>query len=64
MFYEPLVHTVKKTADLNESTARTYSLFVNSKKSAPMPDNGLYLYADSRVSVPGHFELSLAEIWN
>ena len=50
MIYGPLAHTVKKTSDLNESTARIYNLFVNSSKDAELPPNGLYLYADPRVS--------------
>jgi hypothetical protein len=49
MIYGPLAHTVSKTADLNQSSSRIYSLFVNSKKDAPLPPDALYLYADPRV---------------
>ena len=50
MVYGPLEHTVKKTSDLNESTARIYNLFINSKKDAPLPPDALYIYVDPRVS--------------
>lgn len=51
MIYGPLAHTVKDTNHLNESTARLYNLFINSKKDAELPPNGLYIYADARVSI-------------
>lgn len=50
MIYGPLAHTVKNVSDLNESTARIYNNFVNSKKNAALPPEGLYLYVDVRVS--------------
>ena len=50
MIYGPLEHRVKDTSSLNESTARIYNLFINSKKDAPLPPDALYLYSDPRVS--------------
>lgn len=50
MIYGPLQHTVTKTSDLNESNARIYNLFINSKKDAPLPPDGVYFYVDPRVS--------------
>lgn len=48
MIYGPLAHTMKDVSHLNESTARIYNLFINSNSDAPLPPNGLYLYADAR----------------
>ncbi len=54
MIYGPLAHTIKSTADLNESSARIYNLFINSKADAPLPPEGLYLYADPREVAAAH----------
>ena len=54
MIYGPLAHTVKNTSELNESTARIYNNFVNSKKEADLPPDGLYLYADVRDVAAAH----------
>ena len=61
MIYGPLAHTVKKMSDLNESTARIYNLFINSKKDAPLPPDALYLYTDPRVStfIPCNWQCNL-----
>lgn len=50
MIYGPLAHTVKNMSELNESTARIYNNFINSKKDVDLPPEGLYLYVDVRVS--------------
>ena len=50
MVYGPLQHSLKSLKDLNESNARIYNLFMNSKEDAELPPNGLYLYTDPRVS--------------
>lgn len=50
MIYGPREHTVKDISSLNESTARIYNLFINSKKDASLPPDALYLYSDPRVS--------------
>ena len=50
MIYGPLAHTVSEPAQLNESTARIYDLFVHTTKDAAMPPDALYLYSDVRVS--------------
>lgn len=51
MIYGPPAHHIASPADLNESNARIYNLFVNSSRTAELPPNGLYLYVDVRVSV-------------
>ena len=62
MIYGPLAHTVRSISDLNESTARIYNNFINSKKDAALPPDGLYLYADVRVSIHGiKWHISTAE---
>ena len=53
MIYGPPVHTMK-LSDLNASTSRIYSSFINSKKDADLPTNGLHLYVDPRVSRQQH----------
>ena len=50
MIYGPLRHSVKSAKDLNQSNSRLYDLFVNSKKDAELPPNGLHTYVDVRVS--------------
>ena len=51
MIYGPLQHTVSKTSDLNESTARIYNLFINASRDDPLPPNGVYFYVDPRVGL-------------
>lgn len=51
MIYGPLAHTVSDPSQLNESTARIYNLFINTKKDDPLPPDALYLFADVRVSI-------------
>lgn len=51
MVYGPLAHKVRSVDDLNESTARIWSLFLKEKKpEGEMPPDGLPLYVDVRVS--------------
>lgn len=54
MIYGPLAHTVFRVKDLNESSARIYNLFINSSRSAPLPPNALYIYADVRDVAAAH----------
>ena len=49
MIYGPPAHHIPSPADLNESNARIYNLFINSSRKAELPPNGLYLYVDVRV---------------
>ncbi len=49
MVYGPLRHTVKSVKELNQSNSRIYDLFVNSKKDAELPPNGMHVYTDVRV---------------
>lgn len=51
MVYGPLRHTVKSVKELNQSNSRIYDLFVNSKKDAELPPNGVHTYVDVRVSI-------------
>lgn len=51
MIYGPTNHAVLKISDLNESNARIYNLFVNSKAEAALPPDALYYYVDPRVSL-------------
>lgn len=51
MVYGPTNHAVSKISDLNESNARIYNLFVNSKEDAALPPDALYYYVDPRVSL-------------
>lgn len=50
MIYGPPAHHIPSPADLNESNARIYNLFINSSRNAELPPDGLYLYVDVRVS--------------
>lgn len=50
MVYGPLRHSIKSVKELNQSNSRIYDLFVNSKKDADEPPNGLHTYVDVRVS--------------
>jgi hypothetical protein len=50
MVYGPLRHSITSVKDLNESNARIYNLFINSKKDAELPPNGMPVYTDVRVS--------------
>ncbi|KAK5110782.1 hypothetical protein LTR85_000727 [Meristemomyces frigidus] len=54
MIYGPLEHTVTKTSDLNQSTARIYYFFMAGKADAPLPEDSLYLYADPREVATAH----------
>lgn len=54
MVYGPLRHTVKSVKDLNESNARIYNLFVNSKEDAELPPNGMPVYTDVRDLAQAH----------
>ena len=55
MIYGPLAHSIASIKDLNESNKRIYDLFINSKRDAELPPNGLYLYVDVRVRLPFPF---------
>ncbi|KAH0551576.1 hypothetical protein GP486_007205 [Trichoglossum hirsutum] len=59
MVYGPLRHPVSKNADLNESNARIWDLFVNSSKDADLPPNGFHLYTDVRDLAYGHVQAAL-----
>lgn len=50
MVYGPIRHSVESTKELNQSNSRIYNLFVNSKRDAELPPNGLHAYVDVRVS--------------
>lgn len=54
MIWGPAVRASKRIADVNESNARIYAQFVNSKKEAAVPDNGLHLYVDVRDLAVAH----------
>ncbi|KAE9366223.1 NAD(P)-binding protein [Stipitochalara longipes BDJ] len=54
MIYGPLKHTVSKIGDVNESNARLYNNFINSKKDAPLPPNGVHMYVDVRDLAIAH----------
>jgi nucleoside-diphosphate-sugar epimerase len=54
MIYGPLKHTVSNIKDVNESNARIYSNFINSKKDAPLPPNGVHMYVDVRDLAVAH----------
>jgi hypothetical protein len=49
MVYGPLAHTIHSLDHLNESNARIYKQYVNSRKDAPLPPNGLQFYVDARL---------------
>lgn len=51
MVYGSLRHSPKSVKELNQSNQRIYDLFVNSKKNAELPPNGLHTYVDVRVSI-------------
>lgn len=51
MIYGPLRHSVKSVKELNQSNSRIYDLFINSKKDAELPPNGLHTFVDVRVSI-------------
>jgi nucleoside-diphosphate-sugar epimerase len=51
MVYGPIAHRVESLEGLNESTARTWKLFLKEKKpNGEIPPNGVPLYVDVRVS--------------
>lgn len=50
MVYGPIRHSVTSPKQLNESNLRIYNLFINSKKDAELPPNGMHVYTDVRVS--------------
>jgi nucleoside-diphosphate-sugar epimerase len=50
MIYGPLRHSISSVKQLNESNGRIYNLFINTSKDAPLPPNGMHVYADVRVS--------------
>ena len=54
MVYGPLRHSVSGVKELNESTARIYNLFIDSKADAELPPNGLPLYTDVRDLAEAH----------
>ncbi|OCL12100.1 NAD(P)-binding protein [Glonium stellatum] len=56
MVYGPLRHTVASPAELNESNARIYNLFVALANTvdSPLPPNGLPLYVDVRDLAYAH----------
>lgn len=49
MIYGPLAHTIKSMSELNQSNTRIYQSFMNSRKHAELPPNGVYYYVDPRV---------------
>ncbi len=49
MVYGPIRHSIASPQELNESNARIYKLFVDSKKSDELPPNGMHVYVDVRV---------------
>jgi len=56
MVYGPLRHTVKSVKELNQSNSRIYDLFINSKKDAEEPPNGLHTYTDVRDIATAHIK--------
>ena len=57
MVYGPLRHSITSVKELNESNARIYNLFINSKKDAELPPNGMPVYTDVRVSHSKSFQV-------
>ena len=58
MVYGPIRHSINSVKHLNESNSRIYNLFINSSKDAPLPPNGLHVYADVRVRLFSTFIFS------
>lgn len=56
MIYGPLRHSVASIKQLNESNARIYNLFINSKKDADLPPNGMHVYTDVRDIALAHIK--------
>jgi hypothetical protein len=54
MIYGPLRHSISSVSQLNESNARIYNLFINSKEDAELPPNGLHVYTDVRDIALAH----------
>lgn len=54
MIYGPLRHSISSIKDLNESNARIYNLFINSKDDADLPPNGLHIFTDVRDIALAH----------
>jgi len=54
MVYGPLRHSITSVKQLNESNARIYNLFINSKKDADIPPNGMHVYTDVRDLAHAH----------
>lgn len=52
--YGPLKHSIASVADLNETTGRIYAGYVNAKKDAPLPPDGVYMYVDVRDIALAH----------
>ena len=52
MVYGPIRHSVSSPEKLNESNARIYKLFIDSKKDFELPPNGMHVYTDVRVMTP------------
>jgi hypothetical protein len=50
MVYGPIRHSVSSPKQLNESNLRIYNLFINSKRDAELPPNGMHVYTDVRVN--------------
>ncbi|KAJ3119215.1 methylglyoxal reductase (NADPH-dependent) gre2 [Physocladia obscura] len=56
MVYGPIRHSVKSVKELNQSNSRIYELFINSKKDADLPPNGLDTYVDVRDFAIAHIK--------
>jgi nucleoside-diphosphate-sugar epimerase len=61
MVYGPLAHTVKDIPSLNESNGRIYAQYVNSKRDAPLPPNGLHAHVDVRDLARAHLSAATTE---
>ncbi|KAK0105511.1 methylglyoxal reductase (NADPH-dependent) gre2 [Cadophora gregata] len=56
MVYGPLRHSIYSPKELNESNSRIYKLFIDSKKDAELPPNGMHVYTDVRDLALAHLK--------
>ncbi|KFY95349.1 hypothetical protein V500_02826 [Pseudogymnoascus sp. VKM F-4518 (FW-2643)] len=55
MVYGPIRHSVPSPKELNESTARIYTLFIEAKADDELPPNGMPSYVDVRDLADAHW---------
>jgi nucleoside-diphosphate-sugar epimerase len=54
MIYGPMYHPASSVEGINESNARIYSNFINSKQDGEMPEGGVHMYVDVRDLAAAH----------